>query len=97
MTVTAYFALHGYFVGVTVEGAGADGVVDGLIVNGGGDLNCQLVAGVQSGSCAAQQQFGDRQTALQAHAFPGSIFVGWSGDCTGMDCVLAPTRAVATQ
>lgn len=92
VTVTVYFYLQGYGVGVTVQGDGADGFVEGhLTVQ---DINCELVAGVQSGICVAEQWYGARSTFLDAHARPGSVFVGWGGDCSASgsagSCELAP-------
>jgi hypothetical protein len=88
MTVTAYFGLLGYAVNVTVVGAGADGVVNSFEPLTG--IACQLVAGAQSGTCSGTQLYGARSTNLYAQAFSGSVFVGWSGDCTGTSCALAP-------
>jgi hypothetical protein len=91
VTVTVYFALLGYGVGVSVAGDGADGSVLGSLPPE--EINCELVAGVQSGRCSAVQLYGARTTILNAHAFPGSVFVGWGGDCSGivgLACELAP-------
>jgi len=98
VTVTAFFYIEGYGISVTVVGPGADGVVEGsgFVEPGeptgtpGHSIECQLVAGVQTGNCAATQTHGDRPFNLNASAGPGSVFVGWSGDCSGTSCVIEP-------
>ncbi len=93
LTIWVYFALKGYNIFVTVVGAGADGLVEAPDDSGlPGGIRCQLVAGVQSGLCDATQSYGDRSTYLSARAGEGSVFVGWSGDCTGV-CAPLPGGA----
>ena len=92
VTVKAFFYLEGYGISVTVVGPGADGLVEGGVFPGtpGFAIECQLVAGVQTGTCGAFQTYGDRSVGLDARAAPGSVFVGWSGDCSGTSCVIEP-------
>lgn len=84
-TLPAFFRRLHYTVGVTVVGDQANGIVTGYITPGGPgrDIECSLVNGVQTGTCGAEQWYGARALGLDAHAFDGSVFVGWSGDCTG--------------
>lgn len=94
VTVTGFFALEGYSFTVAVEGTGADGTVESSASGGPATFSeCQLTAGVQSGQCGGFQSYGTRSVMVTARAGTGSVFVGWSGDCTatGTDCVIAPT------
>ncbi len=90
LAIKAGFALQPYQTTVTVLGPGADGSI--LIDSPNFTNECILNAGVQSGTCSVIQFFGDRKTFVSAHAFAGSVFVGFSGDCTGTSdfCTLAP-------
>lgn len=92
VTVTAFFYLEGYTVSVTVVGAGADGNVTGGFNTGnpGSYVDCSLTAGVQSGRCGTVQSYGARNVGLEAVAGPGSVFIGWSGDCNGSYCSVEP-------
>jgi hypothetical protein len=91
VSLIAHFALKTYSTVITMEGPGADGTVVGFGQPFPPSF-CNLRAGVQSGSCTVNQMYGGRSTTLEAQAEPGSVFVGWSGDCTGTarTCSVAP-------
>ncbi len=92
VTVGAYFYLDGYSIAVTMVGAGADGRVEGGVFPGvpGFAIECALNGGVQSGTCGAFQREGAKSVGLDALPGPGSVFVGWSGDCPGGLCEARP-------
>lgn len=96
-TVTSYFYLEFYSIAVTMVGDGADGFVEGFMSPGGPgrDIACELVAGVQQGVCTGVQWYGARGVGLTARAMPGSVFVGFSGDCEGGYCEPSPGTAYA--
>jgi uncharacterized delta-60 repeat protein len=65
---------------VAVSGSGVGTVIGSGTVAGAG-INCP-------GDCSESHAYGSEQT-LNATPSPGSVFAGWSGDCSGTgDCVL---------
>lgn len=67
---------------VTVDGAGTG---TGTITGGG--LSCTSTGGVMSGTCQIAVVADDVVT-LSAAPLGGHSFDGWSGDCTGANCML---------
>jgi alpha-tubulin suppressor-like RCC1 family protein len=86
--VTATFTILKRDLGVDPAGTGS-----GTITANPSGISCTAAAGQASGSCFAQYDHATQVTLTAAPA-TGSIFVGWSGTCSGTGaCVVAMTEA----
>jgi hypothetical protein len=86
--VGSWFSLRGMQLHLIVQGTGASGAV----VTGGPPgmfFDCWLIDGAERG-CSGGPIDGTRGVWLNAEPYFGSVFAGWSGDCTGtaIQCVL---------
>jgi hypothetical protein len=81
---------------LTVSTAG-DG--DGTVRSATAPIDCRSTAGTPSGSCTASLTHGTN-VALVAAADPGSVFIGWTGDCSnaaGCSVSMSSARAVSAR
>lgn len=90
LIINAAIQLNGWNFTVAAQGAQANGNIEVASSYNGPPINCVLTDGAQSGPCGGFQSFGTRSIVLVPHPAAGSVFVGWSGDCTvaGDQCTL---------
>ncbi len=74
---------------LTVSGAGSG---TGTVTSAPTGINCTSTAGAASGTCTANYNSGAGVT-LTATPATGSVFSGWSGDCTGTGSCLVNMTA----
>jgi hypothetical protein len=77
-TLHVSFAPAPTYLAVTMVGPGVDADING------NEIMCQLTGGVQGGMCAQRYYGGVLDFSLRVYP-RNSVFLGWSGACTGTD------------